>query len=315
MEEATERVHEIGFDEGDSTYDDGSQISTISLTPSVYDFDEEHGRRYHGFRRGKYVLPNDQLEQERMDTLGKSMRLVLDNKQWISPAQPTRVLDVGTGTGTWAIEVADQISNAHVIGVDLSPIQPLWIPPNLEFQIMDADDTWVGLEQHFDLIHTQSMNGTSIKSWEFFYQQAYASLMPEGWVENQELDFHFACDETFLPGDSAFVRWAERWNEGLQKLGMTSRCDPEYMKAQMEMAGFIDVHMQSYRLPVGSWPLDEQQKKAGILNLKGLLSGISGMSLKAFLNGLLWQREELEVLLMEVREELTKCSLKLYLPM
>jgi ubiquinone/menaquinone biosynthesis C-methylase UbiE len=35
-----------------------------------------------------------------------------------------RVLDVGTGTGIWAIDFADENLEAHVLGVDLSPIQP-----------------------------------------------------------------------------------------------------------------------------------------------------------------------------------------------
>ena len=57
-----------------------------------------------------------------MDLHYRSVRLVLDNKHWISPMQPTRILDVGTGTGLWAIDVADQIPSAHVVGVDLLPI-------------------------------------------------------------------------------------------------------------------------------------------------------------------------------------------------
>jgi methylase of polypeptide subunit release factors len=31
--------------------------------------------------------------------------------------------DVGTGTGIWAIDFADQYNNAEVTGTDLSPIQ------------------------------------------------------------------------------------------------------------------------------------------------------------------------------------------------
>lgn len=36
------------------------------------------------------------------------------------------MLDIGTGTGLWAIEMADLFPNATVIGTDLSPVQPNW---------------------------------------------------------------------------------------------------------------------------------------------------------------------------------------------
>jgi tRNA G46 methylase TrmB len=39
-----------------------------------------------------------------------------------APAQ--QVLDIGTGTGIWAIDYADAHPDSTVIGVDLSPIQP-----------------------------------------------------------------------------------------------------------------------------------------------------------------------------------------------
>jgi tRNA1(Val) A37 N6-methylase TrmN6 len=35
-----------------------------------------------------------------------------------------RVLDIGTGTGIWAIDFADEHPETQVLGVDLSPIQP-----------------------------------------------------------------------------------------------------------------------------------------------------------------------------------------------
>lgn len=39
-----------------------------------------------------------------------------------------RVLDVGTGTGLWAIDIADEYSRGgEVVGIDLSPIQPRWV--------------------------------------------------------------------------------------------------------------------------------------------------------------------------------------------
>jgi len=42
------------------------------------------------------------------------------------PEKPQRILDCGTGTGIWALDVGEVFPSAEVIGVDLSPIQPIW---------------------------------------------------------------------------------------------------------------------------------------------------------------------------------------------
>jgi ubiquinone/menaquinone biosynthesis C-methylase UbiE len=53
--------------------------------------------------------------------------MLLGGRLHVAPLdKPQRILDIGTGTGIWAIDIADQFPEAEVIGTDLSPIQPSW---------------------------------------------------------------------------------------------------------------------------------------------------------------------------------------------
>lgn len=67
----------------------------------------------------------------RLDLHHEIMRLAWQNDLFRAPiTEPHRILDIGIGTGIWAIDMADKFPMANVIGTDLSPIQPSWVPPN-----------------------------------------------------------------------------------------------------------------------------------------------------------------------------------------
>ena len=155
----------------------------------------------------------------------------------------------------------------------------------------------------------------SIKSWPFFYEQAFAKLQPGGWVENQEFDLSFGCDDNSLPADSSMVRWCNLWQEGVAKFGLTGRCDPNAMKAQMEAVGFVSVSIRFIRVPIGPWPRDKQLRQSGLFSGVGLIDGLSGLSQRVFTNALGWTIEEMEVLLMEVRNDLRNRKIHAYWPM
>lgn len=86
--------------------------------------------------------------------------------------QSQRVLDIGTGTGIWAIDFADEYPDTTVLGTDLSPIQPDLVPPNCRFEIDDARDEWTYPNDYFDFIHIRSLFG-SIDNWGKLYREAY----------------------------------------------------------------------------------------------------------------------------------------------
>ena len=52
--------------------------------------------------------------------------------------------------------VGDMFPAATVLGIDLSPIQPIWVPPNVNFLIEDVEDEWIH-SSDFDFIHLRQM--------------------------------------------------------------------------------------------------------------------------------------------------------------
>lgn len=72
-------------------------------------------------------MPNDESEQDRLDLSHGMFKLIMRDKLYLAPiSKPSRILDIGTGTGIWAIEMGDEFPDADIIGTDLSPTQPTW---------------------------------------------------------------------------------------------------------------------------------------------------------------------------------------------
>ena len=72
------------------------------------------------------------------------LTLLLDNKLYLAPIDEKcrNVIDLGCGTGIWSMDFADAHPSADVLGVDLSPIQPAWVPPNCRFIVDDCTIEW-----------------------------------------------------------------------------------------------------------------------------------------------------------------------------
>ncbi|KAI9817912.1 MAG: hypothetical protein M1832_004532 [Thelocarpon impressellum] len=301
-------------DAEDSTYGDMESL-TASITSSIVAYETEHGRRYHAYQSGKYVLPNDEAEQDRLDLQYHSIRIVLDDKLFLAPVKnPQAILDVGTGTGIWAIDTGDAYPAAEIIGTDLSPIQPKWVPPNVKFEVDDAEEPWTYPRDNFDLVHSRVMVG-SIKNWPQFLEQSYRHLKPGGWLEMQEIVVDIRTDDdSFLP-NSAIQQWCALLEDAVQKVGFSLRLDPAELRRWMEEAGFVDVTVLDLKLPMGLWPADEKLREAGKAQLLATLEGAYGLTVAVWTRMLNKPVEELEVFLAGMRNELKTRSVHCYWPL
>lgn len=111
----------------DSSYETDSLFTDLStsVTSSIREGKFENGRRYHVHREGTYVFPDDEKEQDRLDLMGHCFNLALKGNLYKAPVKnPKLCLNIGTGTGLWALDFADAHTECQVIGTDLSPIQP-----------------------------------------------------------------------------------------------------------------------------------------------------------------------------------------------
>ena len=82
----------------------------------------------------------------------------------------------------------------------------------------------------------------------------------------------------------------------------------------MEEAGFVDVTIRNFKLPIGPWPADEKLRDAGQFALLAMLEGLFGISVAIFTRFLNWEISELEVLLAIVRAEWRKRKVHSYWP-
>ncbi|KAA8643635.1 class I SAM-dependent methyltransferase [Aspergillus tanneri] len=261
----------------DYAEDFASDTTTINSMITSYRF--ENGRRYHAYKDGAYWGPNDDKQNEQLDIAHHMFTMLLDNKLLLAPIDKNiqRALDVGTGTGIWAIDFADEYPSAQVIGTDLSPIQPSFVPPNLRFEIDDASEPWVYPENHFDLIHVRSLYG-AISDWPEFYRSALKHLRPGGWFDQLEMSIQFTSDDGTVTDDHVLAVWSKTFIDAGEKFGKTFRI-ADLAKGYMQDVGFQNVTERRFKLPIGAWGKDKKLKTLGRWNQVHCEQGIEGWAM------------------------------------
>ncbi|KAM0345007.1 hypothetical protein ACHAPU_006890 [Fusarium lateritium] len=323
---------EDNHSDADSSLGTDNASSTDSLRSSILDYRQENGRTYHAFRDGKYNLPNDAEENERLDLQHNLMLLTLNNKLGLAPpnrqdSAVKRVLDLGTGTGIWAIDFGDEHPGATVIGVDLSPSQPSFVPPNVRFEIDDIDEEWTYSEP-FDFIHSRFMN-FSVQNWKSYLTKIYElvpfapcrdcniemsrNITPGGYVELQDVDVIMGSDDGTLTEETTMYKWCRLLDEAAGKFNRCFERTTRF-KDLLKEVGFVDVVETRYKWPTNHWPKDNKYKELGRWNNANASSALEALTMAPFTRGHGWSREEVELFLVELRKDWNDTRIHAYWP-
>ncbi|EGC41502.1 conserved hypothetical protein [Histoplasma capsulatum var. duboisii H88] len=233
----------------------------------------------------RYLFPNDERENDRLDMHHALIRVVMKDRLFFSPIgdSPGRVIDLCTGTGIWAIEFADLFPSAEIIGNDLSPIQPKLVPPNVKFIIDDVEDEWGYENDPFDFIHARYLTGT-LKNMPRLLEQSFACLKPGGWAEFQDWDAMVQSADDSTKGTS-IEQYFLNTLPAFESAGYSTR-PGRYLEKWMKDAGFVNI-----------------QKTVGAYNLLQFEESLEASAVAALTRFQNWSKTEVDILIAKTKQD------------
>ncbi|KAB8205482.1 S-adenosyl-L-methionine-dependent methyltransferase [Aspergillus parasiticus] len=282
-------------------------------------------------------MPNDEAEQDRLDLVCQTLfqfSVMLNGELFLAPVEnPQTILDLGTGTGIWAIDIAEyefpfekllckriqlticsQFPSAKVIGNDLSPIQPSWVPPNVEFVVDDFEDVWIHDQNYFDYHLDQNILITRVscvQDWGHLMKQAYDHLKPRGYFECAEFVIDAFSDDGTFKQDSPYREYINNLNKAGEITGRPMNVATS-LKTWMKNAGFENVTEVVYVIPYGPWPKDPKLKEIGKWQYVQAPEGVEAYGLRLYTQVLGWPESEAKLHQALVKQQLRDRSLHIY---
>jgi ubiquinone/menaquinone biosynthesis C-methylase UbiE len=276
-----------------------------------------HGRRYH--ESDAVLTPDDDDERDRLNgqhELFKACRGGELTATKINGDGPLKVLDVGTGSAIWAMEMGERHRQAQIVGVDISRAKfPETTPANVRLLACNVNEEWDWCRgDGFDLIHIRNLFG-GVTDWKALLGRALHHLEAGGRIEVS--DCRVSWQENYC---GPAINMAERFKAGqefekalssaMAQLGFELEPIASMMTWLVE-AGFEDVRQVVEYAPHRPWAPGAEMKHRGRLVEQLTRGGLESVSMRA-LGKCGWADEDTRTLIDRVLEELQDPTLAGY---
>ncbi|CAO3654366.1 unnamed protein product [Mucor fragilis] len=262
-------------------YSDGFIINTTTPTSStpLHSFDQINRRR-----ETKEVWVYEygaEKERDRQTRQHYVLKQVFKNNLHVQLVEPTKILESACGVGLWSLEIAHDNPNCQVIGIDVVPPSEkegwnlatvssfntssslsagqLKRENNVKFQYGDILQTLMFPDNHFDLVYQRDVATVlPFKLWPNLISEFFRVTKFGGQIQLVEYDLLFKSPGPVLT----------QVNEWYRSAAATIGVNPDYthhITEYMEDAGFVDVQVKVYDIPIGEWPETDLEKQQGYL--------------------------------------------------
>ncbi|KAI0830806.1 hypothetical protein BC628DRAFT_1312421 [Trametes gibbosa] len=204
-------------------------MRSASPAPSVYSmtsslraasYRHEFGRGINNYSE-VYRLPADDEEFERLDSqhimfmeaMGKYPHCLNEVLADDPSGEAKTCVDLGCGSGSWILDVAQDFPHCSAVAVDLVPMQDVNMPPNCRSEV---DDINLGLQHFygaFNVAHARLVS-SGIRDYMGLIDEMVQTLRPRGLIELVEFDFRvYDVDKTpIMPSRlDEEIPWVARW--------------------------------------------------------------------------------------------------------
>ncbi|KAF8066012.1 S-adenosyl-L-methionine-dependent methyltransferase [Lyophyllum atratum] len=247
----------------------------------------------------EYILPGDESERKRLEGQHRLIVSLNDGKVVLPVYKPSpgdHILDSGTGTGIWILELAKSYPpSVTFTGIDISSDHfPLAPPSNISFHvksILDVSDDWTN---KFALVHQRLLLlGIKEKDWPTTLAIIHRITKPGGCIQLAEYGK--------VVSGPATARLESMTSAFFSEHGFL-REPAEKIPSMLEALGFVDVEVSKVMVPLGKWGGEK-----GVLGYNNFTKSYRTGFKPAFLRdggyGIVKDEAEMDALLEEMRQE------------